>query len=82
MDFETFQYKFRDIEGWMLNDDVSIRRKPIAIVNHRTGEEIRFNTLREAWDYEFEPGRTAADALAGIEKFVFVFDERGSAGAP
>ncbi len=71
MNFKHFFYTFRDINGVQLSEDVFLFRKPLEIWNAKTDKTVRFDNLKDVWQYEFSPGVTVGDALSKVDDFTF-----------
>ena len=68
-EFSTFFYTFRDVNGVQLSEDIFLFRKPLEIWNAKTDKTVRFDNLKDVWQYEFAPGVTVGDALSKMDDF-------------
>ena len=62
-----FEYKIRDYGDVPINEHYTFYRKPLRVVDNRTGETFRFKIFDEALDFVMDDGHAVRDVIGTWE---------------
>ena len=71
MQFRYFQAVFTQFSHWPLDEDgrFYLCTRPLRLWDAETDKTTKFKSMREAWNYAFDGGKTVEAALSGIDRF-------------
>ena len=58
-----FEYKIKDYGEVPINEHYTFYRKPLRVVDNRTGEAVRFKSFDEVLDFVLDDGHNVRDII-------------------
>lgn len=58
-----FEYRIRDCDNVPINENYTFYRKPLRVVDKRTGVAVRFKVFDEALDFVLDDGQKVRDII-------------------